>query len=44
MAQSFAGGWRIDSIEPAQFVVTERFAPVFGGGAVEAWLTKIARV
>jgi cyclopropane fatty-acyl-phospholipid synthase-like methyltransferase len=41
---SFAGGWRIDSIEPAQFVVTEQFAPVFGAGAAEAWLTKIARV
>jgi SAM-dependent methyltransferase len=44
IGMSFDGGWRIDSIEPAQFVVTERFAPVFGGGAVEAWLAKIARV
>jgi SAM-dependent methyltransferase len=40
---SFADGWQIDSIEPAQFAVTERFAPMFGAAA-DAWLAKIARV
>jgi SAM-dependent methyltransferase len=40
---SFAGGWRIDSIEPAQFVVTEQYATLFGGAAAEAWLATIAR-
>jgi cyclopropane fatty-acyl-phospholipid synthase-like methyltransferase len=41
---SFADGWQIDSIEPAQFAVTERFAPMFGAAAADAWLAKIARV
>ena len=41
---SFADGWRVDSIEPAQFAVTERFAPMFGADAAEAWLARIARV
>jgi len=41
---SFAGGWRIDSISAAQFVVTEQFATLFGGVAIEAWLAKITRV
>ena len=41
---SFADGWRVDSIEPARFAVTERSAPMFGADAVEAWLARIVRV
>ena len=41
---SFADGWRVDTIEPAQFAVNEQFAPMFGTGAPEAWLAKITRV
>jgi SAM-dependent methyltransferase len=41
---SFADGWRVDSIELAQFAVTEQFATMFGTRAAEAWLAKIARV
>ena len=33
-----------DSIEPAQFAVTEQFAPMFGATAAEAWLATITRV
>ncbi len=41
---SFADRWQIDSIEPAQFAVTEQFAPMFGATAAEAWLATITRV
>jgi SAM-dependent methyltransferase len=40
---SFADGWRVDSIEPARFDVTEPSAAMFGSQAVEAWLAKITR-
>ncbi|HET9649680.1 MAG TPA: class I SAM-dependent methyltransferase [Microlunatus sp.] len=41
---SFADGWKIDSIEPAQFALTEQFAPTFGGAAADAWLATITRL
>jgi SAM-dependent methyltransferase len=40
---SFADGWRVDSIEPAQFAVVERFATMFGAETVEAWFARIVR-
>jgi SAM-dependent methyltransferase len=41
--ESFADGWRVDSIKPAQFAVTEGSAAMFGGAAAEAWLARIVR-
>jgi SAM-dependent methyltransferase len=38
---SFTDGWRVDSIEPARFAVTEPSAAIFGSRAVEAWLAKV---
>ena len=41
---SFADGWRVDSIEPARFDLTEGAAAIFGDPAAEAWLARITRV
>ena len=40
---SFAQGWEVESIEPAQFAVNAEFAPRFSPGGPKAWFAMVRR-